>query len=128
REGRDSDAASAGGLGAALTEIKLGNHGKALGGFKRAYRLVHDPAFLFNIAQCQRQLGDYENAQRSYRAFLREGTDIRDAQREEVQRLISSMDLAIKEKRAAQPPTGTQPPSASTKQESTAPVTPATTT
>ena len=38
---------------AGSTEYNLGNFDKALDEFKRAYRLVHDPAFLFNIAQCR---------------------------------------------------------------------------
>src|SRR2546425_1021369 len=38
--------------------------------FQQAYEEKDDPVFLFNIAQCQRQLGQYDAAARSYRAYL----------------------------------------------------------
>lgn len=93
----------------AKTHYDLSEYDQALVKFKDAFRLLPDPAFLFNIAQCQRQLGDYQAAQRSYRAFLREAK-VSDAQRADVEQLIASMELAMKEKRAQQPPTGTRAP------------------
>ena len=53
--------------------------------FEGGYRMRHDPAFLFNIAQCQRQLRRYE--ERSYRAYLRETADLSDSTRAQVQKL-----------------------------------------
>src|SRR5581483_435073 len=55
-----------------LLQYNLGEYEKALDKFKTAYLELPDPAFLFNIAQCQRQLGQYAAASKSYRAFLRE--------------------------------------------------------
>jgi tetratricopeptide (TPR) repeat protein len=42
----------------------------ALDEFQQAYGIKEDPAFLFNIAQCQRLLGQREPALRSYKIFL----------------------------------------------------------
>ncbi|MDC0710454.1 tetratricopeptide repeat protein [Stigmatella sp. ncwal1] len=47
-----------------------GNYRQALASFDAAYRLVPLPAFLFNVAQCHRQLGSYEHAASFYRRYL----------------------------------------------------------
>jgi len=49
----------------------LGEFAEALREFKEAYRLKDDPAFLFNLGQCQWKLHDDEGALHSYRAYLR---------------------------------------------------------
>ena len=43
--------------------------------FKGAYRLFREPTFLFNIAQCERQMGDYAAAASQYRAYRREAAN-----------------------------------------------------
>ncbi|GAC1421259.1 MAG: hypothetical protein NVSMB57_14880 [Actinomycetota bacterium] len=43
----------------------------ALEAFKRAYLAYEDPVFLFNIAQCHRQLGNRQEAIKFYRSYLR---------------------------------------------------------
>jgi tetratricopeptide (TPR) repeat protein len=48
----------------------LNEYTQALELFKEAYRSHEEPAILYNIAQCYRQLGDSENAIRFYRSFL----------------------------------------------------------
>ena len=88
----------------------LGHYQEALDGFKRAYLNFPSPAFLFNIAQCQRQLADYVSAEKSYRAFLREMPEAPQKVRDEVSRLVDEMATAAKEQRAAQPPTGVRAP------------------
>lgn len=95
-----------------VTNYNLGHYEEALTAFEMSYRIRHDAAFLFNIAQCQRQLLRYQDAERSYRAYLRESTDIPASTRDEVQKLIADMDRAVAEEKehAKQPPTGTQPP------------------
>lgn len=93
-----------------LTDYNLGQFESALGSFEHAYRVRHDAVFLFNIAQCQRQLARYQDAERSYRAYLRESSDVTDAIRAQVQKLIADMQEATAEARAKKPPTGTQPP------------------
>jgi tetratricopeptide (TPR) repeat protein len=95
-----------------VTNYNLGHYDEALKDFETSYRLRHDAAFLFNIAQCQRQLQHYQDAERSYRAYLRESPDLPTSTREQVQKLIADMDHAVAEEKehAKQPPTGTQPP------------------
>jgi hypothetical protein len=95
-----------------LTDYNLNHFDEALTEFEKAYRLKADPAFLFNIAQCHRQLNQPEDAIRSYRAYLRESAA--DAPgRSEVQRLIGEMEKLVADRAAAQPPTGVQPPTGS---------------
>jgi tetratricopeptide (TPR) repeat protein len=55
----------------ASQHYNLGEFAQALELFKEAYRRYEDPAFLYNIAQCERQLGHKRDAIRQYRAFLR---------------------------------------------------------
>lgn len=86
----------------------LAEYKDALGDFKLAYRLQQDATFLFNIAQCYRQLGDPSSAASFYRAYRRESPD--QTHRGEVDRLIAEMDRAVQEQRARQPPTGTKAP------------------
>ncbi len=93
-----------------LLQYNLGEYDKALEKFKGAYLELPDPAFLFNIAQCQRQLGQFAAASKSYRAFLRESNGLSTRQRDDVQRLINEMDDAIREARIKAPPTGTAAP------------------
>jgi len=87
----------------------LGEYQVALEEFKAAYLIKTDPAFLFNVAQCQRQLRDYAGAEKSYRAFLREAS-VDSEQRESVKKLVTDMTTAQADERARRPPTGTKPP------------------
>ncbi len=101
RSSADSSTARAKELyGAGVTEYNLGHYDTALASFEQAYRLHHDPAFLFNIGQCQRQLRRYEDAERSYRAYLRETEDLSQAIRDEVQKLIAEMRASVERERA----------------------------
>ena len=47
-----------------------GRYEQALGAFSAAYGLQPVPGFLFNIAQCHRQLGNYERAAVFYQQYL----------------------------------------------------------
>jgi hypothetical protein len=93
-----------------LTAYNLGRYEQALGSFESGYMVKHDPAFLFNIGQCQRQLRRYQDAERSYRAYLRESADLPLETREQVQKLVAEMQKAIDDQRAKLPPPGTAPP------------------
>lgn len=95
-----------------LTKYNLQDFDAALNEFKAAYAQVQDPSFLFNIAQCQRNLGQYEAAAKSYRAFLNSAPDA--TNRAQVEKLIEQMDQAAKDERSRTPPTGVNPPSATT--------------
>lgn len=72
----------------ATSHYNLSEWQAALDDFREAYRLKPDPAFLFNIAQCERQLGHYRDAANFYRAYRREGGT------NDVERLIKEMDDA----------------------------------
>ena len=92
----------------AQQHYKLGEFQQALDGFKEAFRNFEDPSLLFNIAQCERQLGHKQEALRSYRMFLSELPNA--PNRAEVENLIATLDQAIKDEVAAQPPPNTLPP------------------
>jgi tetratricopeptide (TPR) repeat protein len=100
----------------AITEYNLQNWEGALRDFQEAYREHSDPAILFNIGQCQRQLGEYEAAAKSYRLYLAQAPGAPNA--EQVSRLIVQMDEAAREKHAQAPPVAPQaelpPPPATT--------------
>jgi tetratricopeptide (TPR) repeat protein len=92
-----------------LTNYNLGHYEDALVSFDKAYRIRHDSTFLFNIGQCERNLHRYEDAERSYRAYLRETSNIPPDTRDKIQKLVSEMEKAVADQRAKQPPTGIQP-------------------
>jgi tetratricopeptide (TPR) repeat protein len=52
------------------THYNLGEYKEALAEYKEAYRIKKLPGFLFNIAQCHRKLGDYQQAINLYNAYL----------------------------------------------------------
>ena len=54
-----------------LTHYDIKEYSEALAEFKNAYREVQDPAFLFNIAQCYRKLGQDVEALDYYRNYAR---------------------------------------------------------
>lgn len=113
----------------ATSHYNLSEWQGALDDFREAYRLKPDPALLFNIAQCHRQLGNYREAANFYRAYRREGGT------NNVERLIDEMDNAAtaqrereaaaeRERAANAPPDGVQSP-APTPAPTPAPVQPA---
>ena len=71
------------------SHYNLNEFAEALTDFKEAYRLHPDPAFLFNIAQCERQLGDFDEAIKFYRSYLRNKPDASNAK--EVQKKIDEL-------------------------------------
>jgi len=77
--------------------------------YKEAYRLFPDPVFLFNVGQCERQLGNPEEAIRFYRSYLRNKPKA--PNRQEVVRRIDEMQTAIDAKKSApdKPPAGPAP-------------------
>jgi tetratricopeptide (TPR) repeat protein len=74
----------------AQREYDLGNFNDALSGYSEAYRLVPEPALLFNIGQCHRQLAQYERAAFFYRRYLALDPDSPDAPL--VKELIQTME------------------------------------
>src|SRR6516164_1230338 len=95
------------------SHYNLNEFAEALQDFKEAYRLHPDPAFLFNIAQYERQLGDLDEAIKFYRSYLRNKPDATNAK--EVQKKIDELkglsDAKRKSKESA--PAGVTAPSTS---------------
>jgi tetratricopeptide (TPR) repeat protein len=79
----------------------LGEFQQALDSFKEAYRNYEDPSFLFNIAQCERQLGHKREAVREYRAYLHNSDNADN--RETVKQTIAQLEreIAADDQRAA---------------------------
>lgn len=76
----------------------LNEFAAALDAFKRAYLNYEDPAFLFNIAQCHRQLGQKQEAIRFYRSYLRNKADA--PNREEVKATVSRLETEVADENA----------------------------
>jgi tetratricopeptide (TPR) repeat protein len=76
----------------------VGEFQVALQQFKQAYLIQPDPVFLFNMAQCYRQLGDYQNAALQLRAYLRETPDA--PNRTELRRLLTEIEQKADQARA----------------------------
>jgi tetratricopeptide (TPR) repeat protein len=87
-------------------QFDLGDFKSALAAFKNAYLHHEDPAILYNIAQCQRQLGEKAEALRSYRVFLLKEPN--SPERPQIEKIIAELQTAIEHDKAAasQPPIG----------------------
>jgi tetratricopeptide (TPR) repeat protein len=84
-------------------QYDVGDFQAALTAFKRAYLNYEDPAFLFNIAQCQRVLGDKTEALRTYRIYLQKVPNA--PNRVDVERVIADLQAPSGRERAATPAT-----------------------
>jgi hypothetical protein len=71
----------------------VGEYRQALEEFKAAHVAKPDPAFLFNIAQCHRQLGELELAVVMYKRFL--ATSAKAANRSEVERRVAELEATL---------------------------------
>ncbi len=92
----------------------LGEFREALESFKDAYRNREDPSFLFNLAQCYRQLGDKPSAIRSYRMYLLKVPSSPKA--EQIREMIARLEAQVAEeanKPAAPTPTPAPAPTPS---------------
>jgi hypothetical protein len=114
-EGNQDGASAKADKNAARAEWRDGNVAYNLGHFddaakhyEAAYKLVQDPAFLFNIAQSYRMGGKLDHALDLYRAFLR--TTSSDApNRDTAEKFVQEIKLKLEEKKEAAP---TAPPEA----------------
>jgi tetratricopeptide (TPR) repeat protein len=110
------------------SHYNLNEFQEALQDFKEAYRLFPDPVFLFNVAQCERQLGNQDEAIKFYRSYLRNKPKA--PNRQEVERRIDEMQAAIDAKKVAaeKPSLALVPPAPGDESHVSAPVPPATAT
>lgn len=71
---------------------KLGRFDEALARFEAAFLAKPDPAFLFNIGQCNRLMGRRDEALRAYRNYLKEWSAA--PNRPEVESFITELEKA----------------------------------
>src|SRR5450432_3894741 len=87
----------------------LGRFAEALADYQSAYEAKPLPGFLFNIAQCYRNMGNFERARFFFRRYLT--LDPRAPNRRRVDELIAEMSKQLDAQAAAVVPTpGTAPP------------------
>jgi tetratricopeptide (TPR) repeat protein len=79
----------------------LTQYDKALAEFAEAYKLIEEPAFIFNIAQCERRLGHEDAALKAYRSYL-SLTDEHSANHAEVQGYVRELEKSIADKRTGE--------------------------
>src|SRR5262245_59275248 len=82
---------------AGVHHYDFGEYREALAAFKTAYQNFEDPSFLFNIAQCHRQLLEREEAIRVYRSYLRNAPSAANAG--EVRELITRLERELSEEK-----------------------------
>lgn len=86
--------------GQATVEYNLGRFQQALDLYMKAYERYSKPALLFNIGQCHRLLGHYEQALFFYHGYLREQPDA--PNRASAEQHIDESQRALDAQRAAQ--------------------------
>jgi tetratricopeptide (TPR) repeat protein len=103
--------------------FNLGKFEDALADYQAAYQAKPLPGFLFNIAQCYRNLTNYERARFFYRRYLK--LEPRSPNRHLVEQLIAEMTERM-DKQAAQTAGATPPPppSLATEERATSPAPP----
>jgi tetratricopeptide (TPR) repeat protein len=85
----------------ATKAYNLGEFEEALKEYKQVYELKPHPAFLFNIAQCYRQLGDYSTAAFYYRRYRNEAR-LNNSDAQVVSGLISEVEAKQAEREEQQ--------------------------
>lgn len=80
---------------------EAGRYSKAIPLFQNAYELVHDPVYLFNLAQSYRKVLDCERATAYYTRFLKEAKDVPAEARARVRGWLRELAPCVKERRAA---------------------------
>jgi tetratricopeptide (TPR) repeat protein len=81
---------------------EIGDYRQALDEFKAAHLAKADPVFLYNIAQCHRQLGEREQAVTLYKRFLASSPNA--PNRSEVQKRVAELEAELAAARQEQPP------------------------
>ena len=81
----------------------LGEFQQALESFRDAYRNYDDPSFLFNIGQCERQLGHKREAVREYRAYLNNAPETI-TNRDAIKQIVTQLEKEIADEATAKMP------------------------
>jgi tetratricopeptide (TPR) repeat protein len=80
---------------------EAGRFSEAIPLFRDAYELVHDPVYLFNLAQSYRKVLDCERASEYYLRYLEEARDADAKQRERVQGWLRELAPCVEERKTA---------------------------
>ena len=102
REGAASDRPGRVLFERAEAKFNVGRFDEALVDYQAAYDAEPLPAFLFNIGQCYRNMGNYERAQFFFRRYT--ALDPRSPNRPAAERLIAEMERLSAERAAAESP------------------------
>jgi tetratricopeptide (TPR) repeat protein len=94
----------------AETKFNLGRFDDALADYQAAYEVEPLPAFLFNIGQCYRNLGNYERAQFYFRRYV--ALDPDSSNRPAAERLVAEMGKLAREQASAAPRNAQETPPA----------------
>ena len=89
------------------TKFQEGDFDAALAAFQQANQMVPSPLMKFNIALCYERLGDFPEALKGYKEFLREVPDApnRAAVEQAIQRLEGEESTLESEPQTLEPPT-----------------------
>jgi hypothetical protein len=79
---------------------EAGRFSEAIPMFRDAYELVHDPVYLFNLAQSYRKVLDCEHASEFYKRYLDEAKDADKQQRERVNGWLRELEPCVEQRRA----------------------------
>ena len=79
----------------AEAHFRAGLFGEALSEYRAGYDLVPLPGFLINIAQCQRRLGDFNQALITYRKFIMVAPDSRYVP--DVEKLVEELQTLVQD-------------------------------
>jgi tetratricopeptide (TPR) repeat protein len=71
----------------------VGEYAQAMAEFKAAHVAKPDPAFLYNIAQCLRQVSDFEQAVVMYRRYL--AASPKASNRDEVEKRVAELEARL---------------------------------
>lgn len=126
--GGDNDKATAKSHYATATRLyEIREYEKALAEYKAAYVALPDPAFLFNIGQCHRKLGQNQEALNFFQQYLKKAAPD-DPNRAQVEARIRDLEAEEKQKPPAAAPSQPAPatPIATTPPSATFPAQPAT--
>ena len=83
----------------AQKHYQAGQYSDAIKLFTEAYELVHDPVFLFNLAQSYRKVLDCVKASEYYQRYLTDATDADAKQRERVEQWLREIAPCVEQRR-----------------------------
>ena len=106
--GRDDKARAREHTRQATIAYNIGKYEEAAGEYEAAYRLVQDPALLYNIGQSYRLAGKPDKALAAYKGYLRTSR-LDDPNRAAVEGRVAELERAVRAQAPPPPPPSTAP-------------------